>query len=142
MSRFLSIDWGEKYIGLAISDPLGLIAQGLDVWEKRGDKEFIERLKILIEEYSIAGIVLGYPISLKGHENDKTKRIKEIADMIKNSLNVPVYLVDERFSTMEAEKVLLDANVKRKDRKILKNKQAAVIILQKFLSSYSLDTQR
>lgn len=142
MSRFLSIDWGEKYIGLAISDPMGLIAQGLDVWEKKGDKEFIERLKILIKDYNIVGIVLGYPISLRGHENDKTKRIREVADMIKNLLNIPVYLVDERFSTMEAEKVLLEANVKRKDRKMLKNKQAAIIILQKFLSLHSLDTQR
>lgn len=142
MSRFLSIDWGEKYIGLAISDPLGIIAQGLDVWEKKDDKEFVERLKFLVNEYKVVGIVLGYPISLRGHENEKTKRVREIADLIEKLLNIPVYFVDERFSTIEAEKVLLNADVKRKDRKMLKNKQAAVIILQKFLSSYSLDTQR
>lgn len=110
--------------------------------KKKDDKEFVERLKFLVNEYKVVGIVLGYPISLRGHENEKTKRVREIADLIEKLLNIPVYFVDERFSTIEAEKVLLDADVKRKDRKMLKNKQAAVIILQKFLSSCSLDTQR
>ncbi len=140
MGRLLAIDWGEKYIGLALSDPLKVIAQGLDVWERLEDKDFIERLRNLVKEYNIEGIVFGYPISLKGHENKRTKEIEEVARHIKEELKIPVFFIDERFSTIEAEKILLEANVKRKARKILKNKQAAIIILQKFLASYSLDT--
>ncbi len=139
--RILAIDWGEKYIGLAISDPLRIIAQGLDVWEIKDEEDFINRLKKLIESYKVNEIVLGYPISLRGHGNEKTKKIQCIAERIKNAVNLPIKFIDERFSTMEAERVLLEGNIKRRDRKLLKNKQAAVIILQKYLDSLSLDTK-
>ncbi|PNV80766.1 MAG: Holliday junction resolvase RuvX [Dictyoglomus turgidum] len=139
--RVLAIDWGEKYIGLAISDPLRIIAQGLDVWEIKDEEDFVNRLKKLIEEYNVSEIVLGYPISLRGHENEKTKKIEYVAERIKTVLNLPIKFVDERFTTMEAERVLLEGDIKRRDRKLLKNKQAAVIILQKYLDSLSLDTK-
>ncbi|HOJ93037.1 MAG TPA: Holliday junction resolvase RuvX [Dictyoglomaceae bacterium] len=140
MSRFIAIDWGEKYIGLAISDPLGIIAQGLDVWEREDDDIFLKKLSELIEKYDVKGIVIGFPISLKGHENEKTEKVKKIAKKIKDSLKIPVFLEDERFTTIEAEKILIDGNMRRDKRKIIKNKQAAVIILEKFLSSVNLDT--
>jgi len=141
MSRYLGIDWGEKYIGLAISDPLGVIAQGLDVIEFKNEKSFFEYLKDILQKYDIKGIVIGYPISLRGHENEKTEKIKELSKKIEEKFKIKTYLIDERFTTMEVEKVLIEANVKRKDRKIIKNKQSAIIILQKFLSSLRLDTE-
>lgn len=138
--RILAIDWGEKYVGLAISDPLRIIAQGLDIWEIKSEEDFVSRLKRLVGDYQVKEIVLGYPISLRGHENARTQKVRHIAELIESVIGIPVKFVDERLTTMEAEKVLLEGDIKRKKRKLLKNKQAAVIILQKYLDSSSLDT--
>ncbi|MEN2984339.1 MAG: Holliday junction resolvase RuvX [Dictyoglomaceae bacterium] len=137
MGRWLAIDWGEKYIGLAISDPLGIISQGLGVFENKGKKEFLNLIKKIINDYSIKGFVLGLPISLKGEETQRTLQIKKIGLILEKNFSLPVYFVDERFSTIEAEKVLIQGNVRRDKRKIIKNQQSAIIILNKFLAQIS-----
>ncbi|MCS7201567.1 MAG: Holliday junction resolvase RuvX [Dictyoglomus sp.] len=137
MGRWLAIDWGEKYIGLAISDPLGIISQGLGVFENRGKKEFLNLIKKILNDYSIKGFVLGLPISLKGEETQRTLQIKKIGLILEKNFSLPVYFVDERFSTIEAEKVLIQGNVRREKRKIIKNQQSAIIILNKFLAQIS-----
>ncbi|PMQ01414.1 MAG: Holliday junction resolvase RuvX [Dictyoglomus sp. NZ13-RE01] len=136
MGRWLAIDWGEKYIGLAISDPLGVIPQGLGVLEINGEKDFLNKIENIINEYEIKGIVLGLPISLKGEENEKTIKIKKLGEKLNKLFSIPVYYVDERFTTMEAEKLLIEGNVRREKRKIVRNKQSAILILDKFLSVY------
>ncbi|MCX7846188.1 MAG: Holliday junction resolvase RuvX [Dictyoglomaceae bacterium] len=137
MGRWLAIDWGEKYIGLAISDPLGIISQGLGVFENKGKKEFLNLIMKITKDYSIRGFVLGLPISLKGEETQRSLQIKKIGMLLEKNFSLPVHFVDERFSTIEAEKVLIQGNVKRNKRKIIKNQQSAIIILNKFLTKLS-----
>lgn len=137
MGRWLAIDWGEKYIGLAISDPLGMIPQGLGVFVNKGKKEFLELIKTIIKDYSIKGFVIGLPLSLKGEETQRSIEVKKIGVILEKFFSLPVYFVDERFSTIEAERILIQGNVKRDKRKILINQQSAIIILDKFLSQFS-----
>lgn len=137
MGRWLAIDWGEKYIGLAISDPLGMIPQGLGVFVNKGKKEFLELIKTIIKNYSIKGFVIGLPLSLKGEETKRSIEVKKIGVILKKFFSLPVYFVDERFSTIEAERILIQGDVKRDKRKILINQQSAIIILDKFLSQFS-----
>ncbi len=137
MGRWLAIDWGEKYIGLAISDPLGMIPQGVGVFVNKGKKEFLELIKTIIKDYSIKGFVIGLPLSLKGEETQRSIEVKKIGVILEKFFSLPVYFVDERFSTIEAERILIQGNVKRDKRKILINQQSAIIILDKFLSQFS-----
>ncbi len=137
MGRWLAIDWGEKYIGLAISDPLGIIPQGLGVFENKGRKEFLELIKKIINNYSIRGFVLGLPISLKGKDTQRSLKIKKIGMILERNFSLPVYFIDERFSTAEVERILIQGDVKRDRRKIIKNQQSAIIILNKFLTQLS-----
>jgi len=137
MGRWLAIDWGEKYIGLAISDPLGIVPQGLGVIEYKGKREFLIYMKKLINEYTIKGIVIGLPISLKGKETKRCLEIQKIANLLNQNLSLPVYFVDERFTTLEVERILIEGNVKREKRKIIKNQQSAILILNKFLARQS-----
>ncbi len=137
MGRWLAIDWGEKYIGLAISDPLGVIPQGLGVFANKGKKEFLELIEKIIKDYSIKGFVIGLPISLKGEETQRSTEVKKIGIILEKIFSLPVYFVDERFSTIEAERILIQGDVKRGKRKIIRNQQSAIIILAKFLSQFS-----
>jgi len=137
MGRWLAIDWGEKYIGFAISDPLGIVPQGLGVIEYKGKREFLIYMKKLINEYTIKGIVIGLPISLKGKETKRCLEIQKIANLLNQNLSLPVYFVDERFTTLEVERILIEGNVKREKRKIIKNQQSAILILNKFLARQS-----
>lgn len=130
MSRYLGIDYGTKWIGLALSDGLGLTARPLQVVE-RGDLAKV--LTNLVEEYPIAGVIVGLPTGLSGHEGDSAVGARALAREIGELLDVPVELVDERFTSRMAEDALLEAGMKRRRRKETVDKVAAAIILQTFL---------
>lgn len=135
--RILGLDFGEKTIGVAISDPFGWTAQGLEII--RRDKEesvnkSIERIREIIKEYNVEKIVLGYPKNMNnsiGERGEKTEAFKQKLE--KHFKNIPVCLWDERLSTMGAERSLLEADLSRKKRKSVIDKMAAVFILQGYL---------
>ncbi len=136
--RILGLDYGEKTIGVAISDPFGWTAQGLEII--RRDKEesinkSIERLKQIISEYGVEKIVLGYPKNMNntvGIRGEKTELFKQRLEKALNS-SIEIVLWDERLSTIGAERTLLEADVSRKKRKQVIDKMAAVFILQGYL---------
>ncbi|MCK4350904.1 MAG: Holliday junction resolvase RuvX [Candidatus Krumholzibacteria bacterium] len=129
--RALAIDPGTKRIGLAVSDELGLTAQGLDTYELAGEDAFIAFLKDLQMRYNIEVIVLGEPRSMSGGEIEATERSRELARLIERELDMRVILVDERMTSLEAERVLKQAGRIREAGKI--DRLAAVLLLQGYL---------
>lgn len=139
--RILGLDFGQKTIGVAISDPFGWTAQGVEII--RRDKEesvnkSIERIGQIIKEYSVKKIILGYPKNMNntvGERGEKTEAFKKKLEKTFN--NIEVILWDERLSTVGAERSLLEADLSRKKRKNVIDKMAAVFILQGYLDCNS-----
>ena len=139
--RILGLDFGQKTIGVAISDPFGWTAQGVEII--RRDKEesvnkSIERIGQIIKEYSVEKIILWYPKNMNntvGERGEKTEAFKKKLEKTFN--NIEVILWDERLSTVGAERSLLEADLSRKKRKNVIDKMAAVFILQGYLDCNS-----
>ena len=136
--RILALDFGEKTIGVAVSDPFGWTAQGLEIIKRKQEenlKESIARLGEIIKEYSVEKIVLGYPKNMNNTIGERCEKTEAFKKRLEKSFNLPIILWDERLSTMGAERSLLEADLSRKKRKNVIDKMAAVFILQGFLDS-------
>lgn len=130
--RIMGLDVGDKYIGVAISDGLGLTAQGIDTISRNG---CIETLKKIIEEYGLESIVVGVPKMLNGTIGIQGNKVLKFVDELKAIIPLPVFLWDERLTTVAAERVLLEVDLSRKKRKTLRDKVSAILILQGYLDS-------
>jgi putative Holliday junction resolvase len=130
--RILGLDIGDKRIGVAVSDGLGLTAQGLTTVQR---ENCIDALRDLIKEYEVESIVVGIPKMLNGSIGIQSEKVLQYADELRKALSVPISLWDERLSTVSAEKVLVQANMSRKKRKGVRDKVSAVLILQNYLDS-------
>ena len=136
MSRILSLDVGEKRIGVAVSDPSRTIAQGVKVYNTSGSRaKDVAEIKELVREFDAALVVIGLPKNLDGSLGPKAKEIMRFADSVRDTTGVPVDLWDERFSTDEAHRVFDMASVKRKKRRPFIDIMAAQIILQGYLDA-------
>ncbi|MBB5150231.1 MULTISPECIES: Holliday junction resolvase RuvX [Ureibacillus] len=137
--RVMGLDVGTKTVGIAISDPLGLTAQGIEtihIDEETG--EFgIERIKELVKEYGVTEFVVGYPKNMNNTVGPRGEASENYKKLLENAFNLPVTLWDERLTTMAAERMLIEADVSRKKRKKVIDKMAAVMILQGYLDSKS-----
>ena len=138
--RILGLDVGIKTVGVAVSDPLGVIATGVTTIERVGIRKDTGKVLDYIREYDCDTVVIGLPLNLDGEDTLSTERAREFRRMLENKLkssgplsNVKVEWQDERFSTVEAEEVLIQANMSREDRKKIIDRQAAVVILQRYL---------
>ena len=129
--RILGLDVGLKRIGVAVSDPLKITAQGLDTVE-RGD---IGSLEKVISQNDVVEIVVGLPLNMDGTEGERAKDAISFADMLKTKFSVPVKMWDERLSTASAERDMIKGDLSRKKRKSLSDKVAAQLILQNYLDS-------
>ncbi len=129
--RILGLDVGLKRIGVAVSDPLKITAQGLDTVE-RGD---IGSLEKVISQNDVVEIVVGLPLNMDGTEGERAKDAISFADMLKKKFSVPVKMWDERLSTASAERDMIKGDLSRKKRKSLSDKVAAQLILQNYLDS-------
>lgn len=129
--RILGIDPGERRVGLALSDPLGLTAQGMDTYTVTSRENLIIYLQSLVERYKIIEIVVGLPMAMGGGEIEGTGRSRELARLIEERCGVPVVLVDERMTSREAERVLGAAG-RKSDRGDI-DRLAAVLLLQGYL---------
>ena len=132
MTRFLGVDYGSKRVGLAISDGLGLTARPLEVVPR---KDIIERVRDIVAEYHVEGLVVGLPTSLAGGEGASAAEARALGSELEKSLDLPVVFVDERFTSKLAESALLESGMKRRDRRERVDKVAAAIILQSYLDS-------
>ena len=123
--RKIGLDVGDKRIGVAISDALGITAQGINTINRKGS---IEALKKIMEEYQVDSIIVGMPKMLNGTIGVQGEKVMEYANELKAAMHLPVILWDERLSTLAAERVLLEANLGRKKRKSLRDKVSASIV--------------
>lgn len=130
--RILALDPGERRVGLAVSDELGLTAQGLPTFDSREDGDLFERLAELVDSYGVTRIVVGHPRSLAGRDTDATRRAEALADDVRRRLSVTVDLWDERLSSAEAKRVLAGSRAGKKSV----DRLAAVLILQGYLDAH------
>ncbi len=135
IGRTLAIDLGDRRVGLAVSDPLGVTAQGLPTLSRRGDPIDLPALVALCAEREVSRVVVGLPRNMDGSEGPRAKLCREFARRLREALGLPVYLWDERLSTAEAERVLLIADVSRGKRRDVIDRMAAQIILQGYLGA-------
>ena len=137
----LALDVGDKTIGVAVSDALNITAQGVTTIERVGIRKDAGKVMDYIKEYSCDTVIIGLPKKLDGTDSPQTEKVYEFMTMLENKMrssgmgNVAIKFYDERLTTVMAEKVLIDADVSRKKRKKVIDKQAAVIILQSYLDS-------
>lgn len=136
MKRVLCIDYGERRVGIAVSDPLGLTAQAQPYVENT--KQLMSALIALVDEFQVATVVVGLPLNRHGEDTKKTTEVREFADKLKQDLSVPLVFQDERHSTKAVEKHLIAADVSRKKRKEVVDSLAAAFILEGYLGRQSL----
>jgi len=129
--KILGLDYGEKRIGIAISDELGIFAHPLTTVDARE----LDKITDIIKKNSIEVVVIGKPLNLNGTSSKKTQEVQDFIAQLRKTIKIPVYAWDERFSTKEAERILLDSDVSRKKRKRVLDKISARIILQGYLDS-------
>lgn len=136
--RILGLDFGSKTVGVAVSDPLLLTAQGLEIIrrEKPGKlRRTLARIEQLVGEYRVQEIVLGYPRNMDGTEGERCRRTREFQEMLRARTGMEAILVDERLTTVAAEDVMEEAGIRREHRKAYVDEIAAMIILQEYLDS-------
>ena len=141
--RKIGLDVGDRTIGVAVSDPLGITAQGITTIERVGIRKDSGKVLDLVKEYECDTIVMGLPLSMSGWDSEQTKKVREFRSMLENKMRstgmkgITIEWQDERLTTVQAERVMIDADVSRRRRKQVIDKQAAVIILQTYLDRIS-----
>ena len=139
--RKIGLDVGDKTIGVAVSDPLNITAQGITTIERVGIKKDTGKVIDYIREYECDTVVIGLPLKLDGSDSPQTEKVREFRQRLENKLkgggmgHIHVEYYDERLTTVMAERVLIEADMSRKRRKEVIDRQAAVIILQSYLDS-------
>ncbi len=131
--RALGLDFGEKRIGVAISDSLGIMASALTVIEGKAEDAAIKQIIALAEEHEVECIVIGLPRSLDGSLGPQAQKVQSFVESLTGYTDLPLVTWDERFSTVDAERVLAEAGVKRDKRKKHRDSVAAAFILQGYL---------
>ena len=145
--RVLGLDYGTKTVGVAVSDPLEITTQPLETIERKSAgklRQTLARIEAIIEEYGAAGqqekiekIVLGYPKNMNNTEGDRCEATVSFKNDLERRTGLEVVLWDERLTTVEAERILMDSGVRRENRKTYIDKMAAAVILQNYLDSKS-----
>ncbi|MFN3531818.1 MAG: Holliday junction resolvase RuvX [Candidatus Brocadia sp.] len=131
--RILGIDYGEKRIGMAISDPLGITAQGLPTIEYTNIHEVLQRISNIIREKEVEMIVVGLPKHLNNSLGEKAQAAMEFVELLQKHMSIPITMIDERLSTVRAHKSMLEGNLSRKKRRERVDMVAAQLILQNHL---------
>ena len=134
-ARVLGLDVGSKTIGLAVSDPLGITAQGLETMRRRNKRVDIERLRQIIRDYNVAEIVVGYPLRMSGMAGTQSEKMQLFAEELQRKFGLPVHLWDERLSSAEANRVLRDSEMSIQRRGEVVDRLAAVLILQGWMDA-------
>lgn len=135
--RILGLDIGDRTIGVAVSDPLGYTAQGITTIRRTSEKSDIDELKRLCNEYNVDTIVSGLPKNMNGTLGPQSEKVLEFCDKIKEIIDVPIKMWDERLTTVAAQRAMLEADMSRNKRKKIVDKIAATYILQGYLDSIS-----
>lgn len=132
--RILGLDYGEKRIGLALSDEMGITARGIPTLTRRSLEKDLESLEKIIRRFVVEKIVIGYPLRLDGSEGIQCEKVSRFAGILEKRFALPVIKWDETLTTSRAEEILTEVKVSRKKRKAVVDKLAAMIILQDYLN--------
>ena len=133
--RVLGLDVGSKTIGMAVSDPLGITAQGLETIRRRTKRLDFAQLESVVREYEVREIVVGYPLRLSGIEGTQSVKMQQFAEELRRKLGLPVHLWDERLTSTQANRVLREAELSIKKRSEAVDRMAAVLILQSWMEA-------
>lgn len=134
--RIMGLDYGSKTVGVAVSDELLLTAQPVETIERKSENKLrrtLARIEELIDSYGVSFIVLGYPKNMDNSEGFRAQATEEFKEMLERRTGLEVFLQDERLSTVESERVLMEQGVRRENRKRYVDKLAASVILQGYL---------
>jgi len=132
--RIAALDVGDARIGVAVSDELGITAQGIGVVQRVGGKRDLEALSQMLGPYAPERVVVGLPLNMNGTEGPQAARVRAFADKVAAHLGLPIEFWDERLTTVAAVRILLEGDVSRRRRKDLIDKVAAALILEGFLA--------
>jgi putative Holliday junction resolvase len=133
--RILGLDVGSKTIGLAVSDPLGITAQGLQTIRRQNNRLDFGQLEGLIREYEVAEIVVGYPLRMSGVEGTQAEKMQVFAEELRRRFKLPVHLWDERLTSAQANRLLRDSEISIRRRGEVVDQMAAVLILQNWMDT-------
>lgn len=133
--RILALDFGSRRIGVAVSDPLGITAQQLPAIRREGDRKDIEAIARTAGEYGVETVVIGLPMHSDGSEGTQAARARAFGEKVRERLGLPVVPWDERMTTAQAERYLIDAGVRREKRKEVRDSLAAALLLQSALDA-------
>jgi putative Holliday junction resolvase len=133
--RVLGLDVGSKTIGIAVSDPLGITAQGLPTIRRKNKRTDLQALERLIRTYEIGEIVVGYPLRMSGAEGTQSAKMADFAEELRKTFGLPVQLWDERLTSAEANRVLRDSEMSIRRRGEVVDQLAAVLILQNWMEA-------
>lgn len=133
--RILALDVGKRRIGLALSDPLGITAQGLETLERTRIRDDLARLKQLATEREVSLFLVGLPLHMSGAESAQAAYVREFARRLEEYTGVPVRFWDERLTTVEADRALREGHASLQQRKRSIDRMAAVILLESYLDS-------
>lgn len=134
--RVLALDVGSKRIGVAVSDALGITAQGLETIQRQNKRRDWEALRTLLKRYVVGEIVVGLPLRLSGAEGAQSEKIRVFADELRAQFGLPVHLWDERWTSTEANRLLRQTNLSIEKRGKAVDRMAAVLILQSWLEAH------
>lgn len=138
MIRIMGLDFGSKTVGVAVSDPLGITAQGIEIVRREHENKLrrtLARIEELISQYQVTSIVVGYPKNMNNTVGERAEKSMEFAAMLERRTGLPVIMWDERLTTISAQRTLMESGVRRENRKDYVDMIAAVYILQGYLDS-------
>ncbi len=138
--RIMGLDFGSKTVGVAVSDPLFLTAQGVEIIRRKSPgklRQTLARIEELVAEYEVEKIVLGYPKNMNNTEGERCEKTREFQEMLQRRTGLEVVLEDERLTTVMADQAMMEGGIRRADRKEYVDKLAAVFILQGYLDRAS-----
>ena len=139
--RIMGLDYGSKTVGVAVSDALGLTAQGIEIVRRKSEnklRQTLARIEEIAKEYGVEKIVLGFPKHMNNDIGERAEKSLEFKEMLERRTGLPVVMWDERLTTVEAERTLMEASVRRENRKEYLDGIAAVFILQGYLDSLKM----
>jgi|SRR5271166_3011446 len=131
--RILALDFGSKRIGLAVTDELGLTAQGLPTLRRSNKRNDLDHLRRVIRQYNVSEMVMGLPLRMSGSEGIQSEKVQTFAEELRRKFKLPVHLFDERLTSVEANRVLRESDMSIRRRAEVVDQLAAVLILQSFL---------
>ncbi|AJA48217.1 putative holliday junction resolvase [Clostridium pasteurianum DSM 525 = ATCC 6013] len=133
--RILGLDIGDRTIGVAVSDPLGYTAQGITTIRRKNEEKDIEELIKLCKQYNVETIISGLPKNMNGTMGPQSEKVLQFCEILKEKIDIPIKMWDERLTTVAAHKAMLEADLSRSKRKKIVDKIAATYILQGYLDS-------